>query len=101
MEEFCKKFERSLRKNNIFGLNKPEIIPVLKYVRDSLSQLLDIDINEMDINNIYPITNIKTTIKVEFVTYLKKLSILENCYKLKGKEIFRSHNLSPEEKEDP
>lgn len=103
LEERCKKLEKNLRKNNIliFGLNKPDSIPLPKYVIDNLSQLLDIDINERDINNLYQLRNVKIpTIKVEFVTYLKKLSVLKNCYKLKGKQIFIAHDLSPEERED-
>lgn len=85
------------KKNNIivFGINKPEDTLSPQYICQKLNHLLDIDLTELDLNNAYPLGNSENSpIKVEFVRYLKKDTVLQNCHKLKGTNISISHDLT-------
>lgn len=104
IEENCRKIEqqliyqdRKIRKNNIviFGLQ----LPKETILRDTLIKLnltLDLSLNEHDVNNIYYKGN--KCLVVEFISFLKKLDVIKNTRKLKGSNIFISHDLSPDDR---
>lgn len=95
-------FERYKRKNNlvIFGLpvNDADIVTT---TITALKQHTGVDLEERDINNIYFVgkKNESKAILVQFVTFLKKLSLLKNATKLKGTGISMSEDLCPEDRE--
>lgn len=60
----------------------------------SLNGLLDVELEEADLSDCYPLGRADNcSIKVEFLTNLKKKQILQNCQKLKGKNISIAHDL--------
>lgn len=87
--------QRKTRKNNIiiFGLQINSAnngTTLANAVIEELAKLLEINISISDISNIYKIgTEIteKSPIIVEFISYFKKLDVLKNTWKLKGKNI--------------
>lgn len=90
ISEKIEKIEIKQKENNIiiFGLHKtPEQIN-LQTIRSEIKKLVDVDINESDLNNFYPLGKKENCpVKVEFVSYLKKKSILSNGNKLKGTNV--------------
>lgn len=103
LEERCVQLERSIRKNNIlvFGLLPPtDNTEILERTIDKIEESLEVKINPSEINNIYQLNSIKgAPIKIEFASYLKKISILKNCHKLKNTKIFIAHDLCTEDRE--
>lgn len=104
LELRCLNLERQYRKNNvvIFGLQVNPGESLLQFVLSKFRELLEINIVESDINNIYKIKSEKgTPIKVGFVSYLKKSLIFQNIHKLRGKKkIFITHDLCFEDRKD-
>lgn len=104
LEIRCINLERHYRKNNIliFGLEIPENKNLLHYTVEKLNALLEVNILVSDINNLYHLRpNDKgTPIKVEFVTYIKKIEILKNANKLKGTRIFIAQDFCLEDRQD-
>lgn len=99
----CLYFERSLRKNNIFiyGLHVSDTEDLLTYIITKFKELLDVDVTKQDINNIFTLNSDNTPpIKVELTTYIKKREILQNCNKLKGKNVYINNDLCKEDRED-
>ena len=99
--------ERRIRKNNIliFGLKTQlEHESILASVLKLLKDKLDVELSESDINNIYSISNNNPnkppSIKVEFISFLKKLTVIKNCYKLKNTNIFIAQDLCVEDREE-
>lgn len=96
--------EKLARKNNliIFGLRNNrnlKDIELAAWVIEQLKTLLGIDVYLSDINNIYYLGNDSNKpLRIELNTYLKKVLILKNAYKLKGKQIFINHDLSKKER---
>lgn len=104
VEEGCRKIENKIttierrnRRNNIviFGV-RASADNLLKVTLDKLNGIFELQLSERDIDNVY-IIGIKNTIIVEFVSYLKKLSVLQNCRKLKGTGISIADDLCPED----
>lgn len=83
------------KKNNIiiFGLESSESLCPVSLCRE-LHGLLDVEIQVSELNNIYKIKAKENPIKVEFISYLKKLEVMNNCKKLKGTEVFISSDLT-------
>ncbi|KAJ8967343.1 hypothetical protein NQ314_002948 [Rhamnusium bicolor] len=84
------------KRNNIiiFGINKPDTISP-QFICQKLNHLLDTDLTELDLNNAYSLGNSENSpIKVEFVRYLTKNTVLQNCHKLKGTDISISRDLT-------
>lgn len=84
--------ERKTRKNNIviFGISETEI-NLWEAVIRLFKNILQIEILESDINDIYRVGKQKDsqkTIVVEFVSFQKKLLVLKNTKKLKGNNIY-------------
>lgn len=93
--------ERVARKNNIiiFGLEIEER-DLVSSVIDKLNDLLEINLCENDINDIYKLNKQKIApIKIEFVSFLKKKIVLGSVKKLKGKKIYINHDLCKADQE--
>lgn len=97
--------ERSRRKNNIviFGLSieTTRTTELVAAVISHLNRLTEVEIKEADINNVYYIGKKQSDrggVIVEFITFLKKLSILRNAYKLKGSGVAISNDLCQEDR---
>lgn len=86
ISERIESINRKGRKNNIiiFGLKR----------KSEIKKLLDINIKESDINNLY------TLGKIEFVSYLVKSGIFKNVNKLKGTNIFIAHDMTIKERQE-
>lgn len=90
LKEKIEQLERNSKSNNIviFGLPVEENQISAERVRNKLNSLLGININKQDINNIYKIGKTdKSPIKVEFISTLSKITVLQNKKKLKGTKI--------------
>lgn len=104
LTERCTRLERAVRRNNllIFGL-KPvrDEISLLDYAISQIKELLEIVINPSEINNIYRLDNVKgNPIKIEFISYHRKILILKSCNKLKNTKTFITHDLCFEDRQD-
>lgn len=89
--------ENTNKKNNIivYGLRTPEHKITPEYICEKLNLLLSVDLKESDINNAYCLGVSETSpVKVELISYIKKLNILQNGYKLKGTKVFIAHDLT-------
>lgn len=89
--------ERNSKKNNlvIFGLNRNTSDITTQLVCAEVKRLLDIDLFESDLNNVYPLGQTENSpIKIELISQTKKQNILKNCHKLKGLNIFISNDLT-------
>lgn len=103
LEAHCKSLEKRSRKNNIlvFGLQIPDGGNLLNNTVIELNNLLEVQIKDSDINNIYLLKSAKIApIKIEFMSFLKKRLVLDNRRKLKNTGIFLADDLSVEERED-
>ncbi|KAG5867040.1 hypothetical protein JTB14_008339 [Gonioctena quinquepunctata] len=88
--------EMNSEKNNIliFGLESSEDISATS-VTKKLKTLLDVNVNEADLNNLYRLNKSeKPPVKIEFICHLKKTEILKQTKKLKGTGIAISHDLT-------
>lgn len=75
LEAHCKSLEKRSRKNNIlvFGLQIPDGGNLLNNTVIELNNLLEVQIKDSDINNIYLLKSAKIApIKIEFMSFLKK-----------------------------
>ncbi|KAJ8969377.1 hypothetical protein NQ317_000722 [Molorchus minor] len=69
--------------------------------KEKLKQKQYIDIHESDLNNFYKLGNSPSSpIKIEFTSFLKKNSILKNCFKLKSTNITIAHDLTIKQREE-
>lgn len=96
----CTNSERARRKNNVvvFGLEIGD--QLVNNTISEINRLLELNIQEQDINNIYYVgkQERKRGIVIEFVSYLKKLSIFKNVKKLKGTKVAIVNDLIPEDR---
>lgn len=89
LQKKCLFLERKVRKNNIviFGLS----VDGNKLVEDTLTKintLLGIDLVPNDINNIYKIGRSQNPpLIIEFISFLKKLTVFENIKKLQSQRV--------------
>lgn len=94
LKEELEKLSRKEKKNNviIFGLQiSEELTP--NTVCQKINELLDVDIKEADLNDTYKLgKNPSSPIKVELISYLTKKYILDQCHKLKGKNVSIVHD---------
>lgn len=94
--------ERKVRKNNvvIYGINtdEPDLVTrVLEIIKK-----LDINIGASDLNDVYFVKKQKdkpNPVIVEFLSYQKKILVLKNAFKLKGKNIYISRDQCYEDRE--
>nr|CAH7759786.1 unnamed protein product [Callosobruchus chinensis] len=91
LEECYTRLDRQIRKNNIliFGFTLPnKDNDLLANTLNQIKEYLTVEVTEGDINNIYKIkVNQSWAIKLEFISYLKKQSVMKNTFKLKGTKI--------------
>lgn len=95
--------KRNQNKNNIvvFGLNKKRDLLTPEVVCEDLKELLDVDLKNTDINNVYPLGKTESCpVKIEFISYYNKKKVLQNCYKLKGKQITIAQDLTHQQREE-
>lgn len=88
--------EITTRKNNIiiFGLEDSEEVSPSGICKN-LKKLLNVDVHTSDLNNLYKLrTQGRNPLKVEFVSYLKKLEVVKQCRKLRGTGIGISNDLT-------
>lgn len=88
--------EITSKKNNIiiFGLQTSEDLSPLTVCKE-LNTRLDVEVQVSDLNNIYRLkTQGRKPLKVEFISYLKKLEVLKQCKKLKGSGITIANDLT-------
>lgn len=95
--------EKKIKSNNvvIFGLNDIKEEKLLEDTVTHISNLLNVNITDTDIGNIYRPKSQHThsPIVVQFTTYRKKYEIFQNINKLKGTGIFIRHDMTQEERE--
>ena len=103
LQDNIEHLDQNQRKNNIFifGLDIEEAENHIEVVLDRLNQLLNLKLAVSNINNLYCVKNIQNKpIKIEFLSYLQKLDLLKQCYKLKGTKISIVHDLTYKERQD-
>lgn len=92
--------ERKARKNNlvVFGLTNPNLTnkPLATWTATQIKSLLGIDLSNTDIGNVFFKNNL---LIIEFTSYICKLTVLKNAYKLKGKKISIAEDLSRKDQE--
>lgn len=104
LQEAIIQLQRRTRKNNIvvFGI-KEDQQNIVEQVTTTLNNTLEIEILISDISDAYKIGKNNTEDKpiiVELISYQKKLHILKNAYKLKGKNISIANDLCWEDREN-
>lgn len=102
IENRLEHIERKIKKNNIvvFGLeiNTYHTSALVEAVTSFFETHLETKVELSEINNIYTIgRSHKKPIVIEFVSYLRKISILKVANKLAGKNIFINHDLTQAE----
>lgn len=93
-----RKLEKSLRKNNVivFGLENNTEENLINYIVKTLNTYLELNIDHRDINDVFTIgkqSDHKPVI-IKFTSYLKKIELLRNCYKLKEVNKNRNHKIT-------
>lgn len=93
------------RKNNIviYGLSEIDGLyqgDLLEVIQRLFKDRLDINLERTEVNNIYRIGKNRQIIKLELLTFLKKVEVLKSSKKLKGTKIYISEDLSREEQEN-
>lgn len=95
--------ERNQKKNGIiiFGWERQEQFITTKHIIELLESHLKIHLTDSDFNNIYPLgQSYNSPVKVEFVSFLKKTTILKNRKYLKGSSINIDNDLTVQERKD-
>lgn len=110
LESKCEKLEKRIldierrsRKNNIiiFGIAIDNQKKIASAVLDRLNQLLEIDISERELNDIFPLKNNNNPpIKIEFSSHVIKDLIFRNAFKLKGTNVTILHDMCYEDRLD-
>lgn len=93
--------DRINRKKNLiaFGLNISQVSPIS--VSEKLNTLLGTHIRCEDISDVYQLGKAQNSpIKVEFISYHTKETILKQRSKLKGTSIYLNHDLTKKQQED-
>ncbi|KAJ8937999.1 hypothetical protein NQ318_015496, partial [Aromia moschata] len=97
--------ERKSKRNNfiIFGVDE-DVIEILSFILNIITEKLNTSIVNQDINNIYRVgqrgVQKSRPILLELVSNLKKQEIVKQLYKLKGTGIFFSNDLLPQDREE-
>lgn len=94
--------KRENKKNSlmIFGLNTENKEVNTEYICRELKSLIDVELNDIHINDIYPLGKGKNRpVKIELVSNITKRNILKNCSKLKGTNISITNDLTPQQRQ--
>lgn len=101
VEEELLEFKRHSIKNNIIitglELNDSNLV---HSVISQLNSLLNINLVEFEVNNIYRLSKNNSVIKIEFLSFLAKSKVINNRRKLKGTRIYISEDLCQEDRSD-
>lgn len=95
--------ERKTKENNIiiFGLKHPKQNIPIDFIITELKNIIGIDIQETDLNNVYPLGKTDSCpIKIEFVSFLKKLAVLKKSKQLKGINISLSNDMTVKQRKE-
>lgn len=95
--------ERNQRKNNIivFGIERSENYINADYIIALIKDLLNIELVESDISDVYPLGKSRNSpIKIEFTSYLRKLAILKNAKKLKDSRLSISQDFTERQRRE-
>lgn len=95
--------DRTSRASNVIitGLQVPEGSNVPTFVVGELSRLMGIKLCLADLSNAYLIgRSDRKLVKVEFVSYLRRLEVLKSSHKLKGTEIYVNSDLTFKERQE-
>lgn len=101
LKDKCRTLDRKSRRNNlvVFGL-KVNRDSLMKETLRVLNNHMQLSLCDSDIDNIYTIGKSTTPpVIIEFVSYLKKISLFKNVNTLKGTGIAIDHDLSKEDRE--
>lgn len=82
LKEEVEFLRRSLNKKNIIihGLNKGREEITAEIVSENINSLLGVNLSPLDISDVYPLGKTENCpIKVEFISNLKKKTVLQNC----------------------
>lgn len=95
------KIKRNALKNNIIvtGL-RLDSSDLVQSTISQLNYLLDINLSEQDINNIYRLGKNKPEVKIEFLSYLTKTKVITKRRKLKGTKVYINEDLCEEDRRD-
>lgn len=96
--------ERKVRKNNIvvFGIDR-SLSNILAAIVNLFNEVLEVPVKDVDLNDVYRLdtkTNKDPPVVVEFISYQKKLLVLQNANKLKGRNIFIARDQCQEDREN-
>lgn len=112
LDKRCARVERAIetifrcrRQNNIivFGLDVLALnnqSSLLAYIKEFFQKHLDVTVLDTDLNNIYKIGKQKNIVKIEFLSYIKKVELLKQSRRLKGTHVYIANDLSPEERDE-
>lgn len=103
LEKSYEGLQKKLRKNNIIisGLTVSNTEDLLSCVIARINQLLDVDVVKSDVNNLYKLKTQKDPlIKIELTSYIKKLEIIKNAFKLRGTNIVIFEDLDLQERKE-
>ncbi|KAJ8962756.1 hypothetical protein NQ318_001154 [Aromia moschata] len=77
--------------------NVQQVTPEI--ICDELKKEIDINLNISDFNNVYPLGKQENSpLKIEFLSYLKKTTVLKNAKKLKGKKLSIANDLTQKQR---
>lgn len=107
VDEYKQKFElvdKLRRKNNIVihGIDQASTLDqpaLLGVVQDLFKNRLGIALERTEVNNLFLVGKKREIVKVELLSFLRKIEILNNSRKLKGTTVYISHDLSKPEQE--
>lgn len=95
--------ERERRRNGIiiFGLERHTAIVGVQDIVEFIGNSLKVKLVEGDINSLFTLgRNKNSPIKVEFTSYLKKLTVLKNTKNLKGSSIRITQDLTEQQRSE-
>lgn len=103
LEEKAERLERKNKENNIiiFGLKHTGQNITTDFITGEIKRLVGVEVQHSDLNNFYTLGKKESCpVKIEFVSFLKKSSILANAKKLKGTNISISNDMTIKQRED-
>lgn len=106
LEKELHRLDKTVRKNNLllFGLEFPSDIlknRLLELALSTLNSHLELQLTANEISDIYTLgKSPKAPVKIEFVSFLTKLSVLNNAKKLVGSKIFLDRDRTSLEREE-
>lgn len=97
------RLERKSNENNIvvFGWTEPNDDITSDFICNELNNLLGVEIGRSDINNFYCLgKKSNRPVKIEFVSYLKKIGVIRHCKKLRGSGIAIRDDLTEQQRNE-